>query len=107
MAVMGVIIILSIQAIVSLAIFWYFWQRGEHHWVKTVGAPLVAFVTQGYVVYLLFKNIEFLGSGYGYAKILGPIDAVVFVLGIAGAFWLKSRNRAKYDAVGRLVNQGV
>jgi hypothetical protein len=58
-------------------------------------------------VYLLFKNLDFLGSGYGYAKILGPIDAVVFALGVAGAFYLKARNPTKYDAVGRLVNQGV
>jgi amino acid transporter len=44
MAVMGVIIILSVQALVSLA----------------------------FVVYLLFDNISFLGSGYSYAKWLGP-----------------------------------
>jgi amino acid transporter len=108
MAVMGVIIILSIQALVSLAIFWYFWRLGEHDWIKTVACPLIAFVTQSYIVYLLFKNIDFLGSGYWYAKwLLGPIDLAVFLLGVAGAFYLKSRDRAKYDAVGRLVNQGV
>jgi amino acid transporter len=108
MAVMGVIIILSIQALVSLAIFWYFWQRGEHHWITTVTCPLIAFVTQGIVVYLLFKNIEFLGAGYWYAKwLLGPLDLAVFLLGVGLAFYLKNRDRAKYDAVGRLVNQGV
>jgi amino acid transporter len=108
MAVMGVIIILSIQALVSLAIFTYFWRLGEHDWIKTVACPIIAFVTQSYIVYLLFKNIDFLGSGYWYAKwLLGPIDLAVFLIGVAGAFWLKSRDRAKYDSVGRLVNDGI
>ncbi|MDQ3866747.1 MAG: APC family permease, partial [Actinomycetota bacterium] len=103
MAVMGVIIILAIQALVSLAILVYFWRRGEHHWVKTVACPIVAFVAQAIVLYLLFRNIEFLGSGYGYAKILGPIDAAVFVVGLLTALWLERRDRAKYDTIGRLV----
>jgi len=107
MAVMGVIIILSVQAIVSIAILVYFWRRGEHHWIKTVACPIVAFVAQAVVLWLLFDNIEFLGSGYGYAKILGPIDAAVFVIGLLLAFWLKSRDRAKYDTIGRMVYEGV
>ena len=48
---------------------------------------MLALLTQGYVVYLLFKNIGFLGAGYGYAKLFGPIDAAVVVLGIALAFY--------------------
>jgi len=48
---------------------------------------VLALLTQGYVVYLLFKNIGFLGAGYGYAKLFGPIDAAVVVLGIALAFY--------------------
>jgi amino acid transporter len=107
MAVMGVIIILSVQALVSIAIFWYFWKQGEHHWVKTVACPLISFVAQAVVVYLLFKNIEFLGGGYGYAKILGPIDAGVFVIGLLLALYLKRTDRPKFDQIGRLVNEGV
>jgi amino acid transporter len=107
MAVMGVIIILAIQALVSLAILVYFWRRGEAHWLKTVLCPIVSFVAQAIVLYLLFDNIEFLGSGYGYAKWLGPIDAVVFVVGLLGALYLKSRDRAKYETIGRMVYEGV
>lgn len=107
MAVMGVIIILSIQALVSVAILVYFWRRGESHWFKTVLCPIVAFIAQGAVLYLLFDNIEFLGSGYGYAKWLGPIDAVVFAVGIGAALYLKSRNPEKFDKVGRMVYEGV
>jgi amino acid transporter len=107
MALMGVIIILAVQALVSIAIFWYFWRQGEHHWVKTVACPIVSFVAQAIVLYLLFKNIEFLGSGYGYAKALGWIDLGVFLIGLGVAFYLKRNDRAKYDQIGRLVNEGI
>jgi amino acid transporter len=107
MAVMGVIIILAVQALVSVAILMYFWRRGEHHWLKTVICPIIAFIAQGAVLYLLFDNIEFLGSGYGYAKWLGPIDAAVFLVGLGAAFWLKRNDREKYDRVGRMVYEGV
>ena len=64
MAVMGVIIILAIQALVSLSIFIYFERHPQQkaHWWKTRIAPAIAFITQGYVVYLLFGNLSFLGS---------------------------------------------
>ena len=109
MAVMGVIIILSIQSLVSLAILVYFYRyhRDEVHWFSTVIAPIISFVSQAYVVVLLFQNIEFLGSGYGYAKWLGPIDGVIFLIGIAGAFYLKSAQPEKYKVVGRLINRGL
>ncbi|HWF73410.1 MAG TPA: APC family permease, partial [Solirubrobacteraceae bacterium] len=54
MAVMGVVSILAIQALVSLAIFNYFrtHHKADHHWWTTITAPLLATVTQGYVLYL-------------------------------------------------------
>src|ERR1700735_2134694 len=78
MAVMGVIIILSVQAVVSLAVLVYYerFHKDEVHWWKTRLAPLLAFISQAFVVYLLFTNISFLGGGYNYANWLGPIDAV-------------------------------
>src|SRR5215471_12805374 len=88
MAVMGVIVILSVQALVSISIVLYFRRHheAEVHWWKTLIAPALAFVSQGFVVYLLFDNISFLGSGYGYAKWLGPIDLLVVVAGVGFAF---------------------
>jgi hypothetical protein len=59
------------------------------------------------VVFLLFKNIDFLGSGYSYAKWLGPIDLLVVVIGIGAAFYFKRRDRAKYESAGRLINEGL
>jgi hypothetical protein len=77
------------------------------HWWKTLVAPLISFFSQAYVVYLLFTNITFLGGGYSYAKILGPIDAVVVVLGVGVAFYFKRRRPGKYEQAGRLINDGL
>jgi amino acid transporter len=109
MAVMGVIIILSVQALVSLSILIYFQRHHEDevHWWRTIVAPALSFLSQAFVVFLLFDNIDFLGSGYGYANWLGPIDLLVVALGIAAAFYLKNRNREKYESAGRLINEGL
>ncbi|HEX3964077.1 MAG TPA: APC family permease [Trebonia sp.] len=109
MAVMGVIIILSVQAVVSLAIVVYFlrFHKDEVHWWTTVLAPVIAFITQGYVVYLLFENISFLGGGHGYAKLFGPIDAAVVLIGIGLAFYYKKFRPETFEKVGRLINEGL
>jgi len=109
MAVMGVIIILSVQAVVSLAILVYYlrFHKDEVHWWKTLLAPVLALLTQAYVVYLLFTNIDFLGAGYGYAKLFGPIDAAVVVIGIGLAFYYKRFKPETFEKVGRLINEGL
>src|SRR6202012_5204142 len=107
MAGMGVVITLSLQALVSLAILVYYerYHRDEVNWWKTRLAPLLSFVSQVYVVYLLFSNISFLGAGYGYAKLLGPIDAVVVIAGVGAAFYFKRRRPEKFEQAGRLINE--
>ena len=109
MAVMGVIIILSVQALVSLSVLIYYerYHADEVHWWKTRLAPLISFCSQAYVVYLLFTNISFLGGGYNYANWLGPIDAVVVVAGVGSAFYFRRRVPAKYEQAGRLINEGL
>src|SRR3989440_6610622 len=109
MAVMGVIIILSVQALVSVAVWNYFRTQhpDEHHPIKTLACPAISFVAQVVVLYLLFKNIKFLGSGYHWANYLGPIDLVFFAVGIGAALYLKRADPPKYEAAGRLVNEGV
>jgi amino acid transporter len=109
MAVMGVIIILAVQALVSVAIFNYFrtHHREEHHVWRTMLAPLISFAAQAVVLYLLFDNLDFIGSGYSYAHYLPWIDLGVFAVGILGAFYLRRRDQARFDNIGRLVNEGV
>jgi amino acid transporter len=109
MAVMGVIIILSVQAVVSLSVLVYYerFHRDEVNWWKTRLAPLISFFSQAFVVYLLFTNITFLGGGYNYANWLGPIDAVVVIVGVGAAFYFKRYKPAKYEQAGRLINEGL
>ena len=105
----ALIVILSVQALVSLSILIYFWRHHQEdvHWWKTMVAPALAFITQAFVVYLLFDNIQFLGSGYSYAKWLGPIDLLVVLIGVGTAFYFKARKPVKYDQAGRLINEGL
>jgi amino acid transporter len=109
MAVMGVVSILAIQALVSLAIFSYFrtHHQADHHWWTTITAPAISAVSQAFVLYLAIKNLKFLGSGYSYAKWLCWGDLLIFLVGLGYAFYLKNRNRAKYETVGRMINQGI
>jgi amino acid transporter len=109
MAVMGVIVILAIQALVSVAILVYFWRNhgSEVHWWSTVLAPIISFVGQAIVLVLLFQNLTFIGGGLGLANWLGPIDAVIFILGIGLAFYLKSSQPDKYKTLGRLIHEGL
>ncbi|HEX6461053.1 MAG TPA: APC family permease [Thermoleophilaceae bacterium] len=109
MALMGVVSILAIQAIVSLAIVNYFrtHHQAEHHWWTTLTAPLLAAAAQAYVLYLAIKNLTFLGSGYQYAKWLCWADLAIFLLGLGYAMYLKRNDRAKYESVGRMINEGL
>jgi amino acid transporter len=109
MAVMGVISILAIQALVSVAIFNYFrtHHAADHHWWTTILAPIIATVTQALVLYLAIKNLSFLGSGYSYAKWLAWGDLAIWLAGLGYAFYLKRHDRAKYETMGRMINQGL
>jgi amino acid transporter len=110
MAVMGVIIILSVQAVVSLSVLVYYerFHRDEAHWWKSRLAPLISFASQALVVYLLFANIDFLGAGaYPYTVWFGPIDAVVVLAGVGTAFYFKKYKPAKYEQADRLINEGL
>jgi amino acid transporter len=109
MAVMGVIVILSVQALVSLSIVIYFRRHheGEVHWWKTMVAPALAFISQAFVVFLLFDNINSIAGSYALVKWLGPIDLAVVLIGVGAAFYFKRRKPAKYEQAGRLINDGL
>jgi amino acid transporter len=109
MALMGTILIVAAQAIVSIAIVVYFRREHpeDHHWWHTLLAPLIAFVAQAYVLWLCLANMNFLGGGIPFANWLAPIDVLVLVLGFAGALYIKGKDPAKYDQIGRLIYEGV
>jgi amino acid transporter len=109
MAVMGVVSILAIQALVSLAIFFYFrtHYKDEHHWWTTITAPLISLVSQAAVTIVAITHLHFLGSGYSYAKWLVWGDLLIFVVGFGYAFYVKRNDRAKYETIGRMINKGL
>ena len=74
---------------------------------KTLVAPLIAFVTQAYVVYLCLSNMDFLGGGYKFANYIVWIDIAVVGIGIIGAFIIRASNPKKFDEIGRLIYEGL
>ena len=109
MAIMGVIVILAVQALVSVAILVYFWQHhgSEVHWWSTVLAPIISFIGQAIVLFLLFQNIDFIGGGLSFVRWLGPIDLAIFAVGIGLAFYFKFSQPEKYQTLGRLIHDDL
>ncbi len=109
MAVMGVIVILAVQALVSVAILVYFWQHhgAEVHWWSTVLAPIISFVGQAIVLFLLIQNFGFIAGTFRLADFLVPIDIAIFAVGIALAFYLRNRQPDKYKTLGRLIHEDL
>jgi hypothetical protein len=108
MALLGTIIILSAQAVVSIAIVVYFHREHpeDHHWWKTIVAPILAFVAQVYIVYLCISNMAFLGGGFAFANYIPWIDIGVVLLGLVYAFYVKSSDPQKFANIGRFIYQG-
>jgi amino acid transporter len=109
MAFMGVVLILFIQALVSVAIWNYFRTHHptEHRlWNHTL-APLISVIGQLAVLFVAIDKIDFLGAGYRYAWYLVIIDVLVFVGGYGYAVYLKGADRAKYETIGRMINEGL
>ena len=109
MALVGTLLIMFAQAVVSIAIIMYFRRNHpeEHHWFETLLAPGLACVAQLYVIYLLFDKLSFLGGGLSFANWIPYICGAVLVLGYLGALWLKSAKPEIYDQIGRLLYEGV
>jgi amino acid transporter len=109
LSVLGTMLILAAQAIVSLAIVVYFWRhhRAEFHWWTTFLAPALAFLAQIGIIFLGIANIDVVGGGLAIANWLAPMALGVIVLGLVGAAWLKRRRPERYDEVGRMILEGM
>jgi amino acid transporter len=108
-AFMGVVLILFVQALVSIAIWNYFRTHHptEHRlWNHTI-APLISVIGQVAVLAVAIDKIDFLGAGYHYAWYLVIIDVLVFVGGVGAALYFKANDRAKYETIGRMVHEGL
>ena len=100
--------ILIVQAITSIAVIWYFHvKKAAPGNVLTTGiVPALGCIGMLYVVWLLLDNIDFAGGVANTAPFFKAIPYMVvatFLAGLAAVYWLKSRNREVYDAIGRTV----
>ena len=106
---MGVLGILAVQGVCSLAIIRYF-RRVEpegFHVVKTLIAPVLGFLAMAGACYLLIDNRAAL-SGAGdatYIKLVPWVVLVVFLIGCATALWMRGNATDRYQKIGRFVRE--
>ncbi|WP_329336628.1 APC family permease [Streptomyces sp. NBC_00663] len=108
LAILGTMAILVVQAVCSFAVLAYF--RRHHpesrHWFRTFTAPLVGGVAMLAVVALLVSNMGAAAgteSGSLVLKATPWLVALVAATGIGYAQYLKRRDPARYQLLGRTV----
>ena len=105
---LGVAGILSIQALVSVAIIVYFMNHAQDgfHWFKTLVCPIVAAVTQAFAVYLLFAGRDTLSGATDvpFITYLWVWPILVFGLGVLIALFLRSASPARFERIGRYLH---
>lgn len=110
LAILGTMIILICQSLVSLSVISYFHILGHHretaNLFRTLLAPLVGAVGMIYVVYLLFQNLSFAAGGAASSPFFAAIPWVVLAvgaLGVAYALVVRWRRPDLYAQLGRTV----
>ncbi len=106
LAVLGTALLLILQAVVSIAIIAYFQKNGGGNVFSTMIAPAIAFVSQAYLVYLLFSNISILGGSAQFFSMIPWISLAIIVVGLIWGFILKSANPTAYKNIGHMINNG-
>jgi amino acid transporter len=106
---MGNMGILSVMALVSLAIIRYFATTAKdgQNWWSTIVAPILACIAMIAATYLLIKYRETLGgaSGVPFVTWMWVPPLVVFLIGIGLAQLYKARDRARFEGIGRYLHE--
>ena len=105
-AILGTGLLLVLQAVVSIAIIRYFQQNGGGNVFSTMIAPIISFVAQIWLVYLLVANLDSFGGTGGFGHALPYIAAAIILIGLVWGFALKSMNPEAYKNIGHMVNEG-
>ena len=105
LAILGTMLLLILQAFVSIAIIIYFRQNhpGEVGIFPGLIAPLIAFVAQVYLVYLLVGNLETFGGSGSFGSNIPAIALAVIVWGFVWGLVLRFSAPAVHAKIGRLV----
>jgi amino acid transporter len=107
---MGMLGILAVQTLTSLAIIKYFMTtaRDGMHWWKTVLAPLIGGAGCVVAAWLMIENRTTLAGGNPlYIEFIYVPIILFFVAGAGLALWYRSRDPQRYEAIGRFVHQDV
>jgi amino acid transporter len=107
---MGNIGILSVMAVVSVAIIKYFatTAKDEQKPWNTIIAPVLATVMMVVLVYLLINNRTTLAGGVTTIPFVNWMwlpPLLVFIAGILLAQYYRSSDRARYDGIGRYLHE--
>ena len=105
-AVLGTGLLLVLQAVVSIAIIAYFQKNGGGNALTTMAAPLVSFVAQVWLVYLLVNNLGTFAGTSPFANSIPYVALAIIVVGLIWGFALKSMNPEAYKNIGHMINEG-
>jgi amino acid transporter len=105
LAILGTMLLLILQAVVSIAIIAYF---RTHHSDQagsfaTLIAPAIAFVAQIYLVYLLVVNLATFGGSGSFGSNIPLIALAIFVVGLIWGVALRFLAPQAYARIGRMV----
>lgn len=105
LAILGTMLLLILQAFVSIAIIVYFQKNhpGEAGIFAGLIAPLISFVAQVYLVYLLVKNLETFGGGGPFGSNIPYIALGIIVWGFLWGMILRVAAPQTHAKIGRLV----
>jgi amino acid transporter len=105
---MGMLGILAVQALTSLAIIKYFWTtaRDGFSWWKTLVAPLLGGAGCVVAGVLMMQNRTTLAGGNPlYIEFIWVPIVLFFVVGVGMALYYRSNDPQRYAAIGRFVHQ--
>jgi amino acid transporter len=105
LAILGTMLLLILQAFVSVAIIVYFRQNhpGEVGIIPGLIAPLIAFISQVYLVYLLVVNLETFGGSGSFGSNIPYIALATIIWGFIWGVVLRVAAPAVHAKIGRLV----
>ena len=105
LAILGTMLLLILQAFVSIAIIVYFRQNhpGEVGIIPGLIAPAIAFIAQVYLVYLLVVNLGTFGGTGAFGHNIPYIALAIIVWGFVWGVMLRNAAPEIHAKIGRLV----